>query len=73
MSMAMGEPERLAGAHAGEELNGVFLDLHAPPAAVALLASRELDVHVVGEATAGRRASLRGCSRVPFRVIRLRW
>ena len=39
--------EGLAGADAGEELDGVLLDLHASPATVALLASRELGVDVV--------------------------
>ena len=38
--------ERLAGAHAGEKLGVVGLDLHAPAAPVALLPARELGVHV---------------------------
>ena len=42
-------PERFAGAHAGEEFDGVLLDLHAASAPIALLATRELNVHVVRE------------------------
>ena len=44
-----GPTERLAGAHAGEQFHGVALDLHASPAAVALLATRQVGVHVRGE------------------------
>src|SRR5690348_9181102 len=40
--------ERLAGAHAREKLDGIFLDLHPAAAAVPLLTPRELDVHVIG-------------------------
>ena len=58
--------ERLAGAHAGEELSVVLLDLHAPPAAVALLAARELDVDVLGEEWQARGHSFEnGHERVP--------
>src|SRR5438270_2318308 len=39
--------DRLTRAHPGEKLDRVLLDLHATPAAVALLSSRELDVHIV--------------------------
>src|SRR6185437_8796461 len=49
--------ERLAGPNAGEELDGVLLDLHAASAAVALLPARELGVDVSGgEWKAGRHA-----------------
>ena len=41
--------ERFAGAHAGEKLDVVLLDLHAAAAAVALLAADELLVDVSGE------------------------
>jgi hypothetical protein len=40
--------ERLAGAHAAEELDVVALDLHAPPTPVAHLPPGELRVHVLG-------------------------
>ena len=41
--------ERFAGANAGEKLDGVLFDLHAPAAAVPLLTARELGVDVRGE------------------------
>ena len=50
-------PERLAGAHAGQKLDRVLLDLHAAPAAVALLAARELGVDVVRKQRNARRHS----------------
>ena len=40
--------ERLAGAHAGEPLDVVRLDLHAGATTVAALAPLQLDVHVGG-------------------------
>ena len=43
-----GRSERLAGAHAAQQLDVVLLDLHAPPAAVALLPPGELRVDVGG-------------------------
>ena len=49
ISIAIGEPIVSPGAHAGQKLDRVALDLHAPPAPVALLAARELDVDVLGE------------------------
>ena len=53
--------ERLAGANAGEKFDRVLLDLHAAPAAVALLAARELGVDVVGEQRQARPAFPREC------------
>ena len=46
ISIAIGRADRLARAHAGEELRGVPLDLHAASAAVALLAASEVRVDV---------------------------
>ena len=57
MSIAIGRADRLAGAHAGQKLDGVPLDLHAAPAAVALLAARELGVDVGREQRNARRHS----------------
>jgi hypothetical protein len=39
-----GPTQRLAGAHTGEDLRRIALDLHAPPATVALLAPREVGI-----------------------------
>ena len=44
-----GRADRFARSHAGEQLHGILLDLHAPPASVALLATRKLLVDVFGE------------------------
>src|SRR6476646_1427170 len=41
-----GTTERLAGAHTGEDLRRIALDLHAPPATITLLASRQVGVDV---------------------------
>ncbi len=49
--------DRLAGADAGQEFDGVLLDLHAAPAAVALLAPRELAVDVRRKQRQARRHS----------------
>src|SRR5512141_2428752 len=37
---------RVSGAHAREELRGILLDLHSSPAPVALLAAREISIHI---------------------------
>src|SRR5436305_13039277 len=44
-----GRPDRFAGANAGKKFDRVFLDLHPPAAAVALLPARQLPVHVLGD------------------------
>ena len=61
ISIAIGEP-RVSPARTPERNSiGVLLDLHAAPAAVALLAARELGVDVGRRAAAGPRAFLREC------------
>ena len=68
ISIAIGDPMRLARANAGQELDGVLLDLHAAPAAIALLAPRELGVDVVGEQRQARRHSFQNAhERLPVR------
>ena len=44
-----GRTDRLSRSYTRQELDGVAFDLHASAAPIALLPSRELDIHVLGE------------------------